>query len=318
MRKLLFLFISPCFLLPAFLVSCNTTHQAISLTTIAKTDIGKPKFINSVSLNSHNGKQAFTNVTANKNYHLKNSPAANKKFTENGKVELSNIDKETGDDLVIKNNPVPDTSLIAANKIDTLENKEPAGISIRKGEQPELKETNPAPVIENEQAKVDESKTIPAEEVDPMIMKYSGLVSVSPKDITNYPLYRFIDDWYGTEYKWGGSDNTGIDCSAFSQKCYSEVFGIDLLRTTREQRRNSERVKHSEDAVEGDLIFFRIHRFRISHVGVYLTNGFFVHASSSQGVVISNLNDRYWRRRYAGCGRIEREDMSISESGNLQ
>ena len=55
---------------------------------------------------------------------------------------------------------------------------------------------------------------------------------------------------------------------------------------------------------EGDLVFFKIHRKRISHVGIYLVNNFFVHASLSQGVMISNLNDEYWQRVFAGAGRM--------------
>jgi len=152
------------------------------------------------------------------------------------------------------------------------------------------------------------------EEVNNAITKYAQQIGVEPYDITNYPLYHFIDGWYGIQYKWGGTDSGGIDCSAFSQKLYGRVFGVELLRTTREQHRHCEHIRHSEDASEGDLVFFRIHHFRISHVGIYLANGYFVHASSSHGVTISSLNDKYWRRRYAGCGRISKEVKSISES----
>src|SRR5205823_3794603 len=112
--------------------------------------------------------------------------------------------------------------------------------------------------------------------------------------------YRFIDKWYGTRYKWGGMDSAGIDCSAFSQKLYGEIYGMDIVRTARQQHRSSDPIKHYLDANEGDLIFFRIHRLRISHVGVYLANGYFVHASRSHGVMISSMNDHYWSRRYAG------------------
>ena len=154
------------------------------------------------------------------------------------------------------------------------------------------------------------------ESLDPLIAKYAGMISVDPQEINNYPLYRFIDQWYGIPYKWGGDDNTGIDCSAFSQKLYGSVFRVEIDRTARQQHRSAERIKDPENAAEGDLVFFRMHHVRVSHVGVYLANGYFVHASRSQGVVISNLSSKYWHRRYAGCGRVEKEDKGAYETGS--
>ncbi len=152
-------------------------------------------------------------------------------------------------------------------------------------------------------------------ETEMLIEKFAEMTERSPDDMENFPLYRFIDDWYGVRYKYGGNDNRGIDCSGFSQKLYGSIYSLKLLRTARQQRHNcSLLIKHHEDATEGDLVFFRIHRMRISHVGVYLANGYFVHASRSRGVMISSLQDKYWRRRYAGCGHMEREGI-ITESG---
>ena len=134
--------------------------------------------------------------------------------------------------------------------------------------------------------------------------KYAGLLGVLTKQITNYSLYQFIDEWYGVNYRIGGNSKTGIDCSAFVQRLYSEVFGVDLFRTAMEQFNNCVRVHNINEAEEGDLVFFHIHGRRISHVGIYLVNDFFVHASRSQGIVISNLNDEYWHKYYACAGRL--------------
>lgn len=158
----------------------------------------------------------------------------------------------------------------------------------------------------------------PYDPIDPLASKYGEMISVDPQDINNYPLYRFIDEWYGVRYKYGGEDVTGIDCSAFSQKLYGKVYNKDIMRTARLQRKNSERIRHAYDAEEGDLVFFRIHRTRISHVGVYLANGYFVHASRSHGVMISSLDSKYWHRRFAGCGRIEHEEKTNLESDSPQ
>lgn len=315
MVRHLFLFILTCILLPVFLTGCNTSRKAVAHTALPKHDSSQTKFMDGVAMNNHNKKTAATHTTEPGKPYAHTT--ANKQPIVYKKPEENTTVADQAKDTVANDNAPPGNT-VAASKSDTSDNKEPVGLALKKPEEIKIKEVNPAPVTDNNLTATSEVQGIPEDMPDPLIVKYSGLVSADPKDITNYPLYHFIDDWYGTEYKWGGNDNTGIDCSAFSQKLYREIYGVDLLRTAREQHRNCERIRHSEDAEEGDLIFFRTHRLRISHVGVYLTNGYFVHASSSQGVVISNLNDRYWRRRYAGCGRIEREETASSESGNLQ
>lgn len=153
--------------------------------------------------------------------------------------------------------------------------------------------------------------------LDPLINKYAEMISLDPSDIVNFPLYNFIEQWYGTRYRFGGTDNTGIDCSAFSKRLYGDVYKTGIDRNSRQQRRHSEQIGEDE-AGEGDLVFFRMHHLRVSHVGVYLANGYFVHASRSRGVVISSLNDKYWQRRFAGCGRIERQERVTTESGAMQ
>ena len=176
---------------------------------------------------------------------------------------------------------------------------------------------NPTTVVAGK-ASSDLSGALFDEETDLLITKYAEMISVAPDEVNNFRLYKFIDNWYGVRYKWGGNDNTGIDCSGFSQKLYGSIYGLTLLRTARQQHRNCEIIKEYGEASEGDLVFFRVHHLGISHVGIYLANGYFVHASRSRGVTISNLDDKYWRRRYAGCGRVEREDLSGTESGFLQ
>lgn len=135
-------------------------------------------------------------------------------------------------------------------------------------------------------------------------MKYSSLLEVLPRAISNMPIYSFINEWYGVRYRLGGNDKQGIDCSAFVQRFYEQVFGINLVRTAFEQFNKSNLLFDNNDLKEGDLVFFRVRSKRISHVGVYLMNNFFVHASSSQGVMISSLNDKYWQRYFACGGRV--------------
>ena len=138
----------------------------------------------------------------------------------------------------------------------------------------------PTPIITTVATRTAEAQAY-YESIDPVISKYADIIEEDAHDINNYPLYRFIDQWYGARYKYGGTDKSGIDCSAFSQKLYDKVYGTGIVRTARQQRKSSERISDYDDATEGDLVFFRIHRIRISHVGVYLANGYFVHASRS-------------------------------------
>lgn len=118
-------------------------------------------------------------------------------------------------------------------------------------------------------------------------------------------LYSFIDNWYGTPYRFGGTTRRGIDCSAFMQEIFNGVYKYRLPRTSRDQFAISKKINRQEDLREGDLVFFKIRTSSISHVGIYLADGKFAHASSSKGVIISNLGENYWSRYYAGGGRVE-------------
>lgn len=138
--------------------------------------------------------------------------------------------------------------------------------------------------------------------------KFAQFLDVNPSEvIPNQALWSFIDNWWGTPYRYGGESRNGIDCSAFVQALYSIVFGINSIpRTAQEQYKDSKKIKRIKNLEPGDLVFFRIHSRRITHVGVYLQNNKFVNASSSSGVTISDLTDRYWKR-YFVCGGEPKE-----------
>jgi cell wall-associated NlpC family hydrolase len=117
-------------------------------------------------------------------------------------------------------------------------------------------------------------------------------------------LLEFVDDWYGTRYRMGGTTKSGVDCSAFTQAIYLSAFAVSLPRTAREQYRAS-RIISATELKEGDLVFFNT-TGGVSHVGIYLQNNKFVHASSKLGVTISDMFDPYYIKHYIGAGRIER------------
>lgn len=132
--------------------------------------------------------------------------------------------------------------------------------------------------------------------------KYAIELNVPVETIQNKALYNFIDDWWRTPYRMGGSTKNGVDCSAFVQTLMIGVFALQLPRTAREQKSFSVQIPFLE-LKEGDLVFFNTRR-GVSHVGVYLHNNKFVHASTSNGVMISDLNDSYWSKKFIAAGRI--------------
>ncbi len=138
-----------------------------------------------------------------------------------------------------------------------------------------------------------------------MQFKFAILEDAMVEDLGNMKLLSFMDYWYGTRYQYGGSTRDGIDCSAFAWLLMSSVYGInELPRMARDQYASSRRIRR-EELKEGDLVFFHTlgkHR-AVTHVGIYLRNNKFVHASVS-GVMISDMNDGYYDKHYIGAGRV--------------
>ena len=130
----------------------------------------------------------------------------------------------------------------------------------------------------------------------------SQIMGVAMSATSNMKLFHFVYDWIGTPYRFGGSSRRGIDCSAFTKELYSEVFNMDIQRSSRDIFSMVSPVRR-DDLKEGDLVFFKIHSRRISHVGIYLGNNRFAHASS-KGVAISSLDDAYYRRYFYRGGRM--------------
>ena len=110
--------------------------------------------------------------------------------------------------------------------------------------------------------------------------------------------------WLGIPYRWGGTTRRGIDCSAFVQQYMRSVLDVELPRTTATQRYRGVHVAKA-DLIPGDLVFFR--RRGTRHVGVYLGDGEFIHASSSRGVTVSTMTSGYWSRYYWMSRRVVEE-----------
>ncbi len=127
--------------------------------------------------------------------------------------------------------------------------------------------------------------------------------SQPPEEDVLSKLYPYQKQWHRIPYRYGGTGACGIDCSAFVQQAYRELFGIELPRTAQQQALCGRAV--SERQIQaGDLVFFRTGG-RNSHVGIYLEGGSFMHVSASRGVMISSLDKPYWKRHYWKARRVK-------------
>lgn len=131
---------------------------------------------------------------------------------------------------------------------------------------------------------------------------FSQVMGVALSATSNVKLFQFVYDWIGTPYRFGGDSRRGIDCSAFTKELYNKVFNLTIKRNSRDIFSMVSPVGR-EELKEGDLVFFKIHSRSISHVGIYLGNGRFAHASL-KGVAVSNLDDAYYSRYFYKGGRL--------------
>lgn len=134
---------------------------------------------------------------------------------------------------------------------------------------------------------------------DPVL---SGRISLSDREATRAALLEQYLDWAGVPYRYGGNARDGMDCSGFIQLTYLQRFGIVLPRDTAGQR-HAGRVVGNSRLHPGDLVFFDTSE-REHHVGIYIGKGQFLHVSTRAGVMLSRLDDGYWRRRYTSAVRV--------------
>ncbi|OIO18696.1 MAG: hypothetical protein CO129_09645 [Ignavibacteriales bacterium CG_4_9_14_3_um_filter_34_10] len=125
--------------------------------------------------------------------------------------------------------------------------------------------------------------------------------SIALKDLFMMKVIEMRD----SPYKYGGNTKDGLDCSAFTRLVFESTFDYTLPRSAREQYQVGLKI-HTRDSLQiGDLVFFNTSRRRFpGHVGIYLGENLFVHASRSLGVTISSLDEKYYNKRFVGSRRI--------------
>jgi cell wall-associated NlpC family hydrolase len=117
--------------------------------------------------------------------------------------------------------------------------------------------------------------------------------------------------YLGTPYKYGGNTKDGMDCSAFTQTVYKEVFNINLERSARLQYTQGSVVSKADTLKVGDLVFFNTRqRVKPGHVGIYIGDNLFAHASTKKGVTITSLDYDYYARVYMGARRFEMNGLT--------
>lgn len=129
---------------------------------------------------------------------------------------------------------------------------------------------------------------------------------ITPND--NLSLYAVASEWLGTPHRYGGGSKRGIDCSGFVSMLYKQVYGFTLSPSSQGMMSSNCELIAKNDLREGDLVFFKTGRRRgrtTNHVGLYLKDGKFVHTSTSNGVVVSSLEDPYYVRTWVAAGRVQ-------------
>lgn len=126
----------------------------------------------------------------------------------------------------------------------------------------------------------------------------------------NHQLYLEAARWIGVPYRMSGTTKSGVDCSGLTCSLYAKIYDYKLSRSSKEQYfRDCIRVVSRKQLQLGDLVFFSSSGLsveEIDHVGLYLKEGRFIHASSSRGVVVDNLTTPYWSQKLVKCGRPQR------------
>ncbi|PKG37252.1 NlpC/P60 family protein [Psychromonas sp. Urea-02u-13] len=126
--------------------------------------------------------------------------------------------------------------------------------------------------------------------------------SMNEEQLLFYLLRKEFAYWQGTPYQLGGNSKKGIDCSEFVKNVYRDGLNFTLPRTTKTQVEKGYLVYKNQLQV-GDLVFFKT-GWRTRHVGIYIGNNEFIHASTSKGVITSKLDNVYWKKKYWQARRI--------------
>jgi len=132
---------------------------------------------------------------------------------------------------------------------------------------------------------------------------YSDKLGVNFNGSENPALLKCLTEWMGVPYKYGGFSKQGTDCSGMVMSVFEEVYNIKLYRSSAGQIKNVKEI-HKNELKTGDLVFFKINNDSVSHVGIYLGENKFIHATTKNGVMVDDLDEDYYKKYYFTSGRV--------------
>ena len=141
-----------------------------------------------------------------------------------------------------------------------------------------------------------------------VLQHYARKMNVSDSALLIPELYTLVDEWIGTPYRYGRSDKKGTDCSGLVKNIFYSFGTVNLPRSASGLAKVVENKPISE-LKEGDLVFFNYRGRTNSHVGIYLQNGWFVHASTVNGVTLNNIHTVYYRKRFSKGGTLKSANL---------
>lgn len=141
------------------------------------------------------------------------------------------------------------------------------------------------------------------EKPDKKRLYYSEKLGIELDKEYDYQLIKEVTDWLGTPYVYAGEEKSGTDCSGFVMQVYKTVYNKSTERSANGIYEQSTKVKR-EKLKQGDLVFFKINTEKVGHVGILLKDPYFIHASSSKGVMVSSLDAEYWSKYFVSGGKL--------------
>ena len=132
-----------------------------------------------------------------------------------------------------------------------------------------------------------------------------GLMAELCIDTLQAEFGKTICEWIGTPYNYSGDTKDGIDCSGFVAMFYKRVYNVSLGDCSRDIYKTDVKPLLKKKLMPSDLVFFKIGKRGISHVGIYLGQNKFIHASTKLGVIISDLNEPYYKKYFYKGGRVK-------------
>jgi lipoprotein Spr len=156
------------------------------------------------------------------------------------------------------------------------------------------------------------SVTIPAEITDEHLITFYNDQGVKyDSACTNLELYREIYGWLGVKYKYAGLSKNGVDCAGFVTNICNKTYATKLSGSATHHFEKCIEINDPAYLEEGDLVFFKINKPNISHVGLYLGNGKFAHAAVHGGVMINDLSEKYYSKYYFTGGRLKSYEVEV-------